>query len=163
LKVPKKVVLAATILLAIAGSGPASAGDTAVEKAVREGTAAWIKAYNAGNVDVIVATYAADALMMPPGSPAVRGQAAIREFIVKELAGARAAGVTLALGTTNESGTSGDLAWHTGSYSVVDRSGTTVDSGSYLEVWQKTGGKWLIVRDMWNSDRPSPPPAAPSK
>jgi ketosteroid isomerase-like protein len=71
--------------------------------------------------------------------------------------------VTLALGTTNESGASGDLAWHAGSYSVVDRAGTTVDSGSYLEVWKKTGGKWLIVRDMWNSDRPSPPPAAPSK
>jgi ketosteroid isomerase-like protein len=163
MKVPKRVVLAVAVLLAIAGSGPASAGDTAVEKAVREGTAAWIKAYNAGNADVIVATYATDALVMPPGSPAVRGQAAIREFIVKEIAGAKAAGVTLALGTTNESGASGDLAWHAGSYSVVDRGGTTVDSGSYLEVWKKTGGKWLIVRDMWNSDRPSPPPAAPSK
>jgi hypothetical protein len=68
MKVPKKVVLAVAVVLAIAGSGPASAGDTAVEKAVREGTAAWIKAYNAGNADVIVATYATDALVMPPGA-----------------------------------------------------------------------------------------------
>jgi len=28
-----------------------------------------------------------------------------------------------------------------------------------LSVARKSNGKWLYIRDMWNSDRPAPPPA----
>jgi hypothetical protein len=34
-----------------------------------------------------------------------------------------------------------------------------VDSGNYLEVQQNIDGKWLIIRDIYNSDRPKAPPA----
>jgi hypothetical protein len=34
-----------------------------------------------------------------------------------------------------------------------------VDSGSYLSVARKSNGKWLLVRDIYNSDRPLPAPA----
>jgi len=46
---------------------------------------------------------------------------------------------------------------------------TAVDTGSCMEVLQKKGGKWLIVRDIWNSSTPpaaptaaAPPPPAPA-
>jgi hypothetical protein len=28
---------------------------------------------------------------------------------------------------------------------------------------KNTDGKWLIIRDTWNSDRPPPAPAAPAE
>ena len=56
------------------------------------------------------------------------------------------------------------MAWHAGTYSVI-KDGKTVDTGSYMEVLRKKGGKWLIVRDIWNSSTPpaaAPPPPAPA-
>ena len=37
---------------------------------------------------------------------------------------------------------------------MVDASGTVVDSGSYLSVHHKSNGRWLYIRDTWNSDKP---------
>jgi hypothetical protein len=38
-----------------------------------------------------------------------------------------------------------------------------VDTGKSLSVARKRDGKWLMIRDTWNSDRPpAPPPAAPA-
>ena len=54
-----------------------------------------------------------------------------------------------------------DTGWESGSYTVRDAAGATVDSGSYLSVSHKSNGKWLYYRDTYNSDRPLPaaPPA----
>ena len=38
--------------------------------------------------------------------------------------------------------------------------GMTVDSGSYLSTSRRVNGKWLYVRDIYNSDRPLPTPAS---
>ena len=35
-----------------------------------------------------------------------------------------------------------------------------VDSGSYLSASRRVNGTWLYVRDIYNSDRPLPTPAA---
>ena len=136
----------------------AAANDAAAT--IRANTAAWIKAYNAGNADAIVPLYAEDAVIMPPGAPLARGHAAIKQFLVKDIAGAQAAGVALVLTGKDDVGISGDLAWHSGTYSVTDKAGKTVDTGKYLEVSRKKGGKWHIIRDAWNSDAPPPAPAA---
>jgi hypothetical protein len=42
---------------------------------------------------------------------------------------------------------------------VVDSSGATLDTGSYLSVHHRTNGAWLYIRDIWNSDRPAAPPS----
>jgi hypothetical protein len=52
------------------------------------------------------------------------------------------------------SGVSGDVGWISGNYVVVDKSGATIDSGSYLSVHRRTNGSWPYIRDIWNSDRP---------
>ena len=54
---------------------------------------------------------------------------------------------------------SGDLAYESGSASVVDASGATVATAKYIGVFNKIDGKWLLVRDTWNMDAP-PAPAA---
>jgi uncharacterized protein (TIGR02246 family) len=149
-------LLAAGVLLFAAAPITIAADDAATIKA---NTEAWFKAFNAGNADAVAASYADDAVVMAPGSPPASGKAAVKQLIAKEIAGAKSGGVTLVQGKLNDVGVKGDMAWHAGTYSVM-KDGKAVDTGSYIEVLQKKGGKWLIVRDIWNSSTPPAPPAA---
>ena len=132
-----------------------AAAEEAANKAVNK---AWLEANNAGDVEKIVAMYADDGVLMPPHAAVATGHAAIRAFLTADTAAAKAAGVKLVPGATT-AGVAGDTGWESGSYTATDASGTTVDSGSYLSVSRKTNGKWLFVRDTYNSDRPMPAPA----
>jgi ketosteroid isomerase-like protein len=147
----KPVIVSA--LIAMGGCAGSRSDPGADQATLRAGTKGWLEAYNQGDVDHIMSLYASDAVVMPPHAPAVTGREALRAFLVSDTAGARSAGVRLVDGAS-DAGTSGDMGWHSGSFTVVDKKGMTVDSGHYLETWRKTDGKWLIVRDLWNSDRP---------
>jgi len=139
---------------------PALAADESAR--IRAGTDSWVKSFNTGNAGAVVALYSEDAVLMPPGAPSARGTAAIKEAIAKEIAGAKKGGVTFAIGTNDEVNVAGDMAWHSGAYFIMDKSGKPVEAGKFLEAWEKKNGKWRIVRDIWNSDG-GVPPAAPSK
>ena len=158
MNVVKKMALLAAGALWFTAAPMAMAADNAAT--IKANTEAWFKAFNAGNADAVAASYADDAVVMAPGSPPASGKAAIKQLVAKEIAGSKSAGVTLAQGKLNDVGIKGDMAWHAGTYSVM-KGGTAVDTGSYMEVLQKKGGKWMIVRDIWNSSTPpAPPPAA---
>ena len=157
-----KSLAVVAVLFTLAACAPAAPPvvDTAADEATfKAGTAAWLTAYNAGDVESIIAMYTEDAVVMPPNAPATRGPVALRAYLTTETAAAKTAGVKLVDGESG-AGVSGDLGWHTGSYTVVDAAGATVDSGSYMEVWRRADGKWQIFRDIWNSDRPVATPAA---
>ena len=157
----RRVLAAATVAFLTAHAPIAArAAEGADEAAIRAATAAWGKAYNAGDADTIVAYYTPDAVVMPPGSPRATGHDAIRAFVVKDMAGARAAGVTLVISGKSDVGISGDLAWESGTYVVADKAGAAVDSGSFVGIFRKVDGKWLSIRDTWNSDRPAAAAAA---
>jgi uncharacterized protein (TIGR02246 family) len=151
-------------LSACAPPAPAAIDTTADEAALKAATLTWLEAYNAGDVEKIVALYAEDAVLMPPHAPVANGHAAIRAFLTADTAGAKAAGIKLVPGTST-AGVSGNTGWESGTYTVTNASGATVDSGSYLSVSHKSNGKWLYYRDTFNSDRPlpAPPPAAEKK
>jgi len=162
----KSAAIVAVGLIALAGCQQKPAVDTAaIETDIRQGLNDWLAAYNAGDVETIVAKYAPDAIVMAPGTAAANGHDAIRAMIAEQSAAMRDAGLTLAPldNDTVAVSVSGDMAWHSGGFTVSDASGTVVDGGNYLEVQQLIDGKWLIIRDIWNSDRapaPAPAPAA---
>lgn len=132
--------------------------DTAAEEAaLKATTGVWLDSYNAGEVERMVAMYEEDAVLAPPHAAVARGRAEIRAFLTADTAGAKAAGIKLVPGAET-AGVVGDWGWESGSYTAVDASGATVDSGSYLSVSRKVNGTWLYVRDMYNSDRPLPAP-----
>jgi ketosteroid isomerase-like protein len=164
MRILKQAALLCCGLLALAAASIVSAGDDSSPDATfRAGTAEWIAAYNAGNVDRILALYAEDAMVMPPEAPVASGHAAIREFLTKDIASSKAAGITLTdISSGSATGTSGDLGWHTGTFAVLDANGKTVGTGKYSEIWQRNAGKWMIIRDMWNNDAPAAAPAAPA-
>ncbi|MGE0641981.1 MAG: SgcJ/EcaC family oxidoreductase [Thermoanaerobaculia bacterium] len=144
-------------LLAFTACQPAAVDTSADEAAVRATAPAWAKAYNAGDVDAVAATYWNDAVLQAPGAPSAVGHDAIREFLAGDIAGAKAAGVTLHIATSTVVDVAGDLAYEAGTFTVTDASGATVDTGKFLGVLQKRDGAWKYVRDTWNSDAPPPP------
>ena len=145
----------------------ATAADEAAEVAALHAVDdAWAKAYNGGNVEGLVALYDEHALLMPPGAPGASGKAAIRAFFKDDVAGSQKAGIAFALGAKPDGGAVGDWGWVSGTYSVKDKAGKVIDTGKYLSVSKKVGGKWLYVRDTWNSDAPpaaAEPAPAPKK
>ena len=103
-----------------------------------------------GNVDGMLALYADDAILMPPGAPAMRGKDAIRQFWT----GFTSLGAIDAKLVTDDVMQSGNLAAETGHFelTITPKSGAPIkDSGKYLVVWRNSGGEWRIVRDIFNS------------
>jgi uncharacterized protein (TIGR02246 family) len=153
-------VVATALTLTACSAAPAAIDTSADDASLKAATNAWIDAYNAGDVEKIVALYADDGVLMPPHAPVAKGKAAIRAFITADTGNAKAAGVKLVNGPST-TGVAGDTGWEAGSYTVVTAAGGVVDSGSYMSVSRKANGQWLYVRDTYNSDRPLPP-AAPA-
>jgi uncharacterized protein (TIGR02246 family) len=135
--------------------GPADAA--ADEQAIRAINPAWFTAMQAGDADAVVAFYSDDAVVSAPGAAPARGTAAIRELFANEIAGLKAAGLSQSSGANPEFAVSGDLGYEWNTYTVKDSSGKTVDTGKYLSVFGRRNGKWVIVRDIWNSDMPATP------
>jgi len=134
------------------------------EAAIRAISPVWAKAYNAGDAKAISALYAEQALLLPPGAPAVKGNAAIQAYFAKDTAESAKAGVTFSLDPKSKSDVdvSGDMGWESGTYAVNAKSGAAVEVGKYLTVYKKSNGKWLIIRDTWNADA-AQAPAVPAK
>jgi len=130
----KLAVIAASFaaLAACAKSAPPAADSAADETAARAVNIAWFKAYNAGDGGGVAALYAEDAVLNAPGAPAARGMASIREYFLKGVAAAAAAGVALVDGPTSDVGVSGDLAWQSGTFKITDKSGAALDAGKYI-------------------------------
>jgi ketosteroid isomerase-like protein len=163
-KIAKSAALVAACLVALAGCQKAT-DSAAFEKQAKEDVRKFIPALNTGDVETMLAQYAADAEVLAPGSPRATGHDAIRAQLEKESAAIRSGGVTLELKDDDKAAASGDLGYHSGSFVVKDASGAVVDSGKYLAVMQRQAdGKWLMIRDTWNSDNPppAPPPAEPA-
>ena len=117
----------------------------------------WLRAVRARDVDRAVSYWADDAIVFPPGSPAVSGKAAIREFVVKSF---QTPGFSISWKTTTVAvSSSGDIAYTTGTnrvaFSAPDGRQVTVE-GKAVEVWRRErDGAWKCVIDIWNDVSPS--------
>jgi len=163
-RTPLVVLAFVGVTAASAGCAPAPppAPDTAADEAQLQADAlAWFEHYANADADGMANLYAEDALLMPPGAPAVTGRDGIRTFLGGDAASSKAAGISLKNGSVTGVGVSGDIGWMSGTYTVVDATGATIDGGSYLSVHRRSNGSWPYIRDIWNSDRP-PAAAAPA-
>lgn len=149
-------------LLCLAGAS-AWADEAAEVIALHAVDQVWLKSYNSGDAATAASLYDEHAILMPPGAPAAHGRDAIRKFLAADMAESAKAGVTFHLGNKPDGGTSGDMGWVSGTYSVTDKAGKVIDAGKYLSVSKKIGGKWQYVRDTWNSDGTPAAEAAPKK
>jgi len=130
-----------------------------VDKEIRAQVDAWEKAIAAKDTAAIRALHAKDAVAMPPNGKAEEGQDAIAAMWTRDVS---MPGVKFDLRTTDVMASrSGDLAVESGTFTFEADSpqpggAKMQDSGKYITIWQKQGGKWRVVRDIWNSDTPRP-------
>lgn len=125
--------------------------------------ARYVAAYNKGDVSEFVKVYSTDATLLPPNAPAMGGQAAISEW----WQGGWKAGVRNLRLSTVEVFSHGSQATEVGSYQLEIQSaeGATVasDHGKYIVFWKRDAkGQWKWHRDIYNSDVPVAPAAAPT-
>jgi len=144
------------VLGGIQSSGADPAAELAALQAVDD---AWVKAINAGDADTMATLYDEHAVLLPPGAPAAKGRAAIRAFFAKMAPAAAKDGLAFSLDPKPAGGAHGDFGWMSGAYVLKDKTGHVLDTGKYLSVSRKKDGKWLYVRDTWNSDAPEAPAA----
>lgn len=125
----------------------------AEEAAIKQADEQFFKAMNAKDAAAAAAVYSNDAVVMPPNSPLLVGNAAVREYL-------DAFAKTPQLAITGEATSvnfsdDGTVAYETGKYSSTfadDKGKTIKDDGKYLLVLKKVDGKWKVVAEAFNSD-----------
>jgi uncharacterized protein (TIGR02246 family) len=152
------VFCGASLLAAQPAQAQPAAG---AEAAIRETAQAFAAAANAKDAAKIGSLYAEDAVLMPPNEPAVRGRSNIQAYWQKLIdAGARDASLN-----TTAVATSGSVGYEAGNYQftfAAPNAQPVTDRGKYLVGLRRDAdGKWRLVYDVFNSDMPCPPAAAP--
>ncbi len=130
-------------------AAPAAAGEAALDAV----SSAWKRAYNAGDFGAVTGLYADDAVLSAPGLPVVMGKAAIGEYFSRLGPAFSQGGLTVTDAPLGRAGTSGDLGFQWKTYRILDRSGAVIDEGKLLTLFRRSGTRWLIIGDTWNSDR----------
>lgn len=95
-----------------------------------------------------------DAVVMPPGRPAIEGERGLRDLFDGRPEGLEGGSELL------EVEVRGDLAFVRGRYRLrgTGPDGPIEGSGNMLEIWRRQAdGRWLLARDLWNSDVPGNP------
>ena len=152
-------LLLAFVALGGCKSAPAPLTDADMT-AARQTTAAMSAATGGGDVEAMVAPYAADAMIMPPGMPLVKGTDQIRQFYKGMM------GVKVHLQLTQETADgSGDFMYTSGKYHYQELPPATgTEDGKYLLVFRRgADANWKVAAESWSPNAPPAPPAPPAK
>jgi uncharacterized protein (TIGR02246 family) len=139
-------LLALTLAGVILLNARASQADE-IRSAVEAGNRAFIAAFLEGDAGAVAQLYTENAQVIAPGEPVARGRSAIAAAWQKTIAG----GVEDLSLQTLEVEAAGDLACETGIVRLVSRDGRSTQ-GRYVVVWKREGGRWMLHRDIWNSE-----------
>lgn len=148
-----------TLLLAFVPALAACAGRAVPEAFPQDVADAWLERYRADDAAGVAALYTEDAQLLPPDAPVVSGRTEIREFIARNF---RPGGAQVEV-VTVETRMFGDYAHRQGSFKLGGPGRDSGATGKFLELWKKVDGRWLIHREIWNSNAPSPAFAADAK
>jgi uncharacterized protein (TIGR02246 family) len=110
----------------------------------------WAAAFNKGNATAVAAMYTQDAYVLPAGGPMVKGPAAIEAFMKQTM---QQIG-DFKLTTLDVKPLGGNAAREIGTATFKMKSQPPQESAvKYAVVWQKEGGKWKLLQDIWNTDK----------
>ena len=139
----KNVLVIAFLLVLVV---PAAAQKAQIEAV----NAKWMELFNKGDFAGMAELYTADAVAFPPGSPMVRGKAAIGAMwkAIAEQAGNPKV-------TTLEVKRLGPAtAREIGTFSLTTKGSSPKEiSGKYLVVWERVRGQWKLAADIWNDGK----------
>jgi ketosteroid isomerase-like protein len=134
----------------------------AARAAIDQDLEAFVRHFNAGQADSLAMHFAENARILPPNEPAVHGRDSIRAWIANMFA----AGSWTLTARNEEVIANGPLGVQRGTFTLSFTPGPNTppgmtamtDTGKFITHVHKVDDRWLIVDDIWNSDRPLPPP-----
>ena len=131
-------------LLAVLLSVLTACGDATARTEIESVSRVWEASLLAGQpAEAVSEVFTKDALRLPAGEEAVKGQPAI----IEALAGS--ARLTEARFMIEDLEVEGNLAFANGTYRVRAEGGEEL-TGKFLEVWKKSNRGWQIHRVMWD-------------
>jgi ketosteroid isomerase-like protein len=151
MQIARRIALAAMgiTVIAASASAPTTTDTAADEAALRAADQTFMRAYWKGDLETVVALYTEDAVLLPANAPAAKGRDAIRKYFAADIASLKPGEAGMIVESTQ--GVSGNLGWSSGRTKDTAANGTT-STGKFLSVSRKVNGKWLYIRDIWNSD-----------
>jgi ketosteroid isomerase-like protein len=147
------MLIASLFVLTIASCGKSAQPLTAADRAgIESATQGFATGAKAGDWNAVGATYAEDAILLPPNTPAVTGRAAIIQHF------SSLPPVTDMTITNIEVEGSDGIAYTRGTYQLamgMAGQAPMADAGKFLAIFRKQAdGSWLLFRDMFSSDAP---------
>ncbi len=125
---------------------------TMVRAKVLAGNKKFMAAFAQKNASALAKLYTKDGQLLPPGSEAVAGGAAIQAF----WQGALDTGLTQVKLDTVEVESHRDTAIEVGNYTLWGAGGRVADTGKYIVIWKLEGRSWKLHRDIWCTSQPVP-------
>jgi uncharacterized protein (TIGR02246 family) len=143
----RRIIWTAALGLAAFGLVWGQAPTADEEKAIRAAVDSYTAAFNKGDLDALLAHYAADAEYVDHDGKQFKGKASLTGMCKRSLADLK--GYKLKTTITSLHFVKPDVAIADGKAEFTAPDGTT-DSGLFTAVWTKTGGKWLLssVHDL---------------
>ncbi|HUN63357.1 MAG TPA: DUF4440 domain-containing protein [Candidatus Sulfotelmatobacter sp.] len=152
----RKIIIGATVFLLVSITAALAQQHTKYLDELRAADAAWLKTYEAKDLDQAVAFCDEQASLLWPNAPRATGRTAIAKATASAFAIPdfklewHPEQVAVAH--------SGELGYTTGSYTWTFKNASgkpASDNGKYLTVWKKQqDGSWKVLLDMFNTDLP---------
>lgn len=140
----RMAMLAASLALL---AGPALAQSKAQIQKLND---QFVAAFNKGDAAAVAAMYTQDATVLPAGAPVVKGRAAIEAMWRQQAQQLEAVKIE----TTDVKPLGGNAARELGTAILRTKSQPPQDVVvKYAVIWQKEGGRWKLLLDMWNMDK----------
>ncbi|QNA85487.1 nuclear transport factor 2 family protein [Sphingomonas sp. So64.6b] len=147
------LIIPACMAAVVAFSGPAFATGTqrTREAAIRAENDRWVEAHKRGDMDALAVLYTPDAKLLPEGSEAVTGPAAIVAYFKSISAGAPP--TTLRFSNYEFYGNDQVMTEVTDT-EVRDAGGRLKSRGKQILIFVKKDGVWKLHRDIWTRNGP---------
>ena len=118
-------------------------------QAIRQVSSDLATAFNAKDMDKILALYTENSVFMPPNKPLLRGRDPLKSFYNSLLTG----GSHDLQITVDDVAGHGPIAYESGTYSMMN--GDRHDRGKFLFILRNMAGHWKMEYTSWSSDLPS--------
>jgi uncharacterized protein (TIGR02246 family) len=118
-----------------------------VREAVEAGNRAFVAAFLRGDSAAIASLYTEDAQVIAPGSPVATGRTAIAGFWQTFID----SGIKDVALETREVESEVDLAYESGTVRLTGKD-SAVTEARYIVVWKRIDDRWMLHRDIWNSE-----------
>jgi uncharacterized protein (TIGR02246 family) len=110
----------------------------------------WAEAFNKGDAAGVAAMYTADAYVLPPGADMVKGRTAIEALSranMQQIGDIKCTALDVKPLGRNAAREIGTCSFKTKAQPPQD------GSLKYAVVWEKEGGQWKLLQDIWNTSK----------